>query len=371
MIDTDKVFNDDRNEMFMNNLNSTLSVKRDYEVHEYDYEWLDMIEDCLPYLDNILRNPKRFIINEEDIVKVELARRVTVESVIHLTQHTNLIQDFDEESGDVHPAKILNINKEESLDTYENRFIYTLINNMRLFYEQRVAVTSGNSSYKDLKRIKYEGNSVVGSEVVDIKVEISSVDKNTKGSGGKSVLSYEDRLKKIKVQLDGFMSSELIQTLSKLHVSPVRSPIRKTNVILKNPNFKKAEELWNYIQSYVSCDKNEEKKDDYFDEGSIKSQYDQSVLMAYIAACSLSDEKEELTEKEMLTQVIDRFIDNLLDTDPNISEDDLKMVFHQEIKKVKEDNYRKRKTILNVFKTKLENELKSIDRSFELLDKEG
>ena len=37
------------------------------------------------------------IINEEEIVKVELAKRVTVESVIHLTQHTNLIQDINEE----------------------------------------------------------------------------------------------------------------------------------------------------------------------------------------------------------------------------------------------------------------------------------
>ena len=99
-----------RDDLFMNNLNSTLAVKREYELSEYDYEWLEKIEETLPYLDNILRNPKRFIINEEEIVKVELARKVTVESVIHLTQHTNLIQDIDEETGDVKPSKILNIN---------------------------------------------------------------------------------------------------------------------------------------------------------------------------------------------------------------------------------------------------------------------
>ena len=120
-----------RDDLFMNNLNSTLAVKREYELSEYDYEWLEMIEEVLPYLDNILRNPKRFIINEEEIVKVELARKVTVESVIHLTQHTNLIQDIDEKKGDVKPSKILNINKEESLDTYENRFVYTLNNKLK------------------------------------------------------------------------------------------------------------------------------------------------------------------------------------------------------------------------------------------------
>ena len=126
----------DDNDLFLKNINSTLFVKKDYDMKEFNYEWLDKIEECLPYLDNILRNPKRFIINEEEIVKVELARKVTVESVIHLTQHTNLIQKI-EDNGDVKPSKILNINKEESLDTYENRFISTLLTNLRLFFEQR------------------------------------------------------------------------------------------------------------------------------------------------------------------------------------------------------------------------------------------
>ena len=59
---------------FLANINSILAVKTDYERKEFNYSWIDVIEDALPYLDNILRNPKRFIINEEEIVKVELAR---------------------------------------------------------------------------------------------------------------------------------------------------------------------------------------------------------------------------------------------------------------------------------------------------------
>ena len=52
----------ENNEEFLNNINSTLNVKRDYDMKELDYEWIDIIEDVLPYLDNILRNPKRFIV---------------------------------------------------------------------------------------------------------------------------------------------------------------------------------------------------------------------------------------------------------------------------------------------------------------------
>ena len=144
----------DSNEIFLSNVNSTLFVKKDYDKKDFDYEWLDIIEDILPYIDNILRNPKRFIINEEEIVKVELARKVTVESVIHLTQHTSLIQKI-EDNGDVKPSKILNINKEESLDTYENRFIWTLLNNLRLFFETRIENTSGSSYCLDKNLIKY------------------------------------------------------------------------------------------------------------------------------------------------------------------------------------------------------------------------
>ena len=141
-----------QDDFFLNNMNSTLAVKRDYEKMVYDHEWLEILEDVVPYIDNILRNPKRFIVNEEEIVKVELAKRVTVESVIHLTQHTNLIQDINED-GDVQPSKILNINREESLDTYENRFIFTLINNARQFFDERVA-SSGDSSYYVDKNIE-------------------------------------------------------------------------------------------------------------------------------------------------------------------------------------------------------------------------
>ena len=230
----------DDDELFLHNLNSTLYVKKDYDLKDFDYEWLDILEDCIPYIDNILRNPKRFIINEEEIVKVELARKVTVESVIHLTQHTNLIQKI-EDNGDVKPSKILNINKEESMDTYENRFIYTLINDLRMFFEKRVEATSGSSYCLDKNILKYEANTKVYGEDLKISMNINDVTRSVKEhSGDRGSMTLEERLRKAKTQIDGFFGTELMQILSRLHVAPVRSPIKKTNVILKNPNFRKA-----------------------------------------------------------------------------------------------------------------------------------
>ena len=98
-------------EKFQNKKNSTLKVITDFDKVEADVEWINIMEDTIRYIDNILRNPNRFIVNEEDIVKIELARRVTVESIKHLSRNTNLIQDYDKNTGDVKPSKILNINK--------------------------------------------------------------------------------------------------------------------------------------------------------------------------------------------------------------------------------------------------------------------
>lgn len=360
-------FDDLKNDSFMNHLNSTLAVKRDYELHEYDYEWLEKIEDVLPYLDNIIRNPKRFIINEEEIVKVELSKKITVESVIHLTQHTNLIQDYNPDTGDVKPTKVLNINKEESLDTYENRFIFTLINNLRTFFNERIATTGENSFYVDKKNLKYEGNSKVGTDDINFSLVISSLDKNIKTTSNSGDLSYQDRLNKIKVQLDGFMGSELMVTLGKLHVPPVRSPIRKTNVILKNPNFKKAEELWNYIQTYVDNNRNEKDRKDYFDEGYLKKEYDQAILMTYIANKVLADNSASISEEKMLRDVIDRLIANLLDSDDSLTEDQLKEIFIDRIKTVKANNNNKKKVILRVYRDRMEKDRKKIDEAFCLL----
>ena len=348
----------ENNEEFLNNINFTLNVKRDSDMKELDYEWIDIIEDVLPYLDNILRNPKRFIINEEEMVKVELARKVTVESVIHLTQHTNFIQKIDE-NGDVKPSKILNINREESLDTYENRFIFTLLNNLRNFYEERVSATGGTSYCLDKNNMIYIANSKVNSE------EINDASKVIKGIGGaKNGFSFEDRLKKIEIQMDDFFGSELYTTLAKLHVHPVRSPIRHTNVILNNPNFKNAEELWNYIQAFVSKDKREKNKKDYLDNGNLKNQYDQASLMTFIVNKNLIENSISNNESNIINQMMKRLINNLLDSIEDVDEDKIKEMFIKQCDMIKKDNIRKSNNIKGILVERFKRDNSSLDSVF-------
>ena len=357
-----------KQDTFLENMNSILSVKTDYERREYDYEWIDIIDETLPYIDNILRNPKRFIVNEEEVVQVEKSKKVTVESIIHLTQHTNYIQKI-EDNGDVKPSKILNINKEESLDTYENRFVYTLINNTRTFFEKRKKETGDFSYFKDKKELNFEANTIIDTEEVDVSLNISS--RNEAKLEGKTTSSEEsiaDRLKRIKVQLDGFTMSELMQTLSKLHVPAVRSPIRKTNVILKNPNFQKAEALWNYIQAYEEKDRNENEHKDYYDEGKLKESYNQAFLSLYLANKMLNHETTPATEEKLLSQTMSRLIENILDSNYEITEQEIKDLFNKQLKLIKTANEEKKRKIKKILLDKLEEEKHNFIKQWAILE---
>lgn len=303
---------------FNDNLSSTLNIKLDYDKTELSLEWITIMEDTIRYIDNILRNPNRFIINEEDIVKVELARRVTIESIKHLSRNTNLIQKYDKKTGEVKPSKILNINKEESYNTYENRFIYSLIQNMRSYVNFKKKSFEKITQAKDDKKLTYEGVSKIGntkykiSVVMDSSIEEDSKDENNIGN----VL---ERIEKLEHRITDLTSSEVYKTISKLHITLVTSPIKKTNVILKNTNFQYALRLWNYMQEHMNDDtKNvKEVKDEKID-GKLKNYQDEEFLLEYLIMNLYSrgkQEKNKNKKKEVSKKIINSMLQKLLDMD--------------------------------------------------------
>ena len=52
-----------KQEKFNNNIRSSMVVNTDVNRVDADFEWLEIMEDTIRYLDNILRNPNRFIVN--------------------------------------------------------------------------------------------------------------------------------------------------------------------------------------------------------------------------------------------------------------------------------------------------------------------
>ena len=352
----------ENNEEFLNNINSTLNVKRDYDMKELDYEWIDIIEDVLPYLDNILRNPKRFIINEEEIVKIELARKVTVESIKHLAKHTNLIQDVDEETGDVKPSKILNINKEESYDTYENRFIYTLIQHMKFYIMRKKKMIEDRLKLyeKNNKRFSYTGNAKLLNENVSITVNLTTkLDDGNKRKKGETPL---ERIRKLEEKLLMVMGSETYKLIDKKHIALVTSPIKKTNLILKNVNFQYAVKLWNYIQTNLDDNaKHISEKQDYSDNEELKKLADETFLLNYLILNSLDrDNAEESMQKEIKEQVLNQMIDRIVSLNANLTESEVKDLVADRYIVIRNKNIATLGQIQKVFKKQIEKYLEKI-----------
>lgn len=296
---------------FTNNTRSNLAISTDINKVEVDFEWLDIMEDTIHYIDNILRNPNRFIVNEEEIVKIELARRTTVESIKHLAKHTNYIQKI-EDNGDVKPSKILNTNKDESYDTYENRLIYTLINNMRNFVEIKKKSLIVESSLKDIKKAKYTAKSSIGKEQIFIELNYASSLIDKRGLDGE--MSLEQRIKKLDDDITMLCNTEVYKTLKKLHVARVIPPIKKTNVILKNTNFQYAMRLWDYLQNHVADDtKSVKSKKNYEENGVLKEYLNNTFLMDYLAISTLSENVTEEREKEVISDITDNLIQRIVE----------------------------------------------------------
>lgn len=323
---------------FTSGIQATTNAHANYHKIECDLSWLEIMEDTVRYIDNILMNPKKFIINEEEIVKVEKSKKVTVESVIHLSQHTNLISDYNAETGDVKPTKVLNILKEETLDTYENRFIYSLIINMQNFIARYGPAAIEGNHLSNTRSINYNGSTKRGDERIDISLSMNSVieNRNDKLVDG---MTPKQRLENLKNHVTDFTGSQLYKDLARIHVSMVRSPIRKTNVILKNPNFQRAEALWNFMEKYDKDVRSEVKYNrNLSDNQEIKSDLDMSFLINYAIIEKLANDKKTDSDwQEVVMTMIQRSIKSYLDYNPEVDENKFANIVKKEFKEIKKE----------------------------------
>lgn len=225
-----------------------LKLAKKSRSKQFETDWIDMIESCITSLDNIVRNPRKFIVIEEDIVDISLARAISTESVKHLAQHTNMIASVDKE-GNVTPNKILNTTKEESFEIYENRFIYTLLKNLSNFIARRMDAIKKAYVNDNILELDVDANFYMGKTRVFYNLELigsvpSDVEEEIQGADLKIV----ERVTKLQRIISDFLSSPFAKQM--INSAPVRPPITRTNVILKNPDFKKALVLWQFIESY-------------------------------------------------------------------------------------------------------------------------
>ena len=216
-------------------------------VKEVDETWVNAIEEAMPSLQHVVLNPRKFIEEEREVVNIAMARNITAESVRHLLAHSNYIDEYRKD-GTVIPNKILNIYKEESLNTYENRFICTLIAELQFFINKRFDAIFEAS--KDELGVNFEVDSSIDNytETIDYSLQIKIRDKQTDTENEFENKDVFARIIQLHRNINMLVGTEFVATMRRFPA--VKHPIVKTNAIAKNRDYKACHRLWNFIHSY-------------------------------------------------------------------------------------------------------------------------
>lgn len=329
------------NDTFIDNIESKLDVHIDITKKELNTEeWIEMILFSIPYLYKGLEMHHKQIVTEEEIVKIELVKKVTVETVKHLAKHTNFVDDIDEETGEVTPKKLLEAHKEENFITYENRFMYTLVLLITDFINYKKGKGLLSEGEKNIRKVQYEAKSKVDKQRITVKSEVTidASDLSDKTEQNNRIL---EGLKKIDEGLEQLHSTEIFKLLSAKRATLVKPPLKMTNVLLKNVNFQYAVKLWNYLNdNFVS--KNEPIKDkrDFEDKSLLLTMYNESFLLNYLDF-DLIETKDKtkpmikLDNQEVIKRITSNLMLRILELNPNITEAQLKELLAENYIKMK------------------------------------
>lgn len=287
----------------------TVSFNRKIIEKNIDSSWLTEIEKALPHIDTVIRNPRNTIKEVEEIVPIAMSRKITVESIKHLGQHTDLIQDIDKKTGKITPSKILNIHKEETLDTYENRFVNTLIDRLYIFINIRYNKLVQTAEAQEAYSFNYDTVADSGDgRKVNISFKIETVDSLVGGSKDTDVWA---RLERVKKAIEGYKGSVLCTTLGNAFIRP---PVMRTNAITKNVDLMACLTLWQFIESYdkagyeVNVSDTAQRPDDSYIEdiyGLIAMNY--MLFRSYTHGADKSEELKTIKNKTLAPKVVRRF----------------------------------------------------------------
>lgn len=213
-----------------------------------DPHWIEKIEDCLYELDQIVNKPREETKSEGEITPIELAKKINGESVQHLASHSQYVKEMKDD-GEVTPSKILSHFNVENIHTYENRFIATFIRRLVLFIEKRYQFIVDQINMEKDEIFIARNESVVNGNIVEIESKIT-VKKDDNDKSAIDTKKYIERIQKVRRYVAYYYTSPFMTALKT--DKDVRKPIIQTNIIRKNPLYKKCYETFMYIEKFDS-----------------------------------------------------------------------------------------------------------------------
>lgn len=312
---------------------TTIEQQREELVKVVDEEWISMIEDSLDAINTIIENPRRFITTEEEVVPVSLAKKISADSVRHLSQNTQFLAPSDD--GGVHPTRILNVNTVETYDLYENRFIYHLIQRLLTFVDKRTDVIFWSTGNEIRNRFKMHSKIDDAYEEIEYNVEMTVKNRQSfaeNDADNMDVFMRIDRVRRLVMALRGASFCQIMNGCS-----AVRSPIQRTNLIMKDPNYRKCYQLWQFMERYDKVGYNIDVQQQAlaFDDEYMVQMYT-NLINNYTVFKSLTDDERNLQELESVhpEPVAPKFIKEIKEVQvdsPDLPDVEVRRVFVEEV----------------------------------------
>ena len=312
---------------------TTIEQQREELVKVVDEEWISMIEDSLDAINTIIENPRRFITTEEEVVPVSLAKKISADSVRHLSQNTQFLAPSDD--GGVYPTRILNVNTVETYDLYENRFIYHLIQRLLTFVDKRTDVIFWSTGNEIRNRFKMHSKIDDAYEEIEYNVEMTVKNRQSfaeNDADNMDVFMRIDRVRRLVMALRGASFCQIMNGCS-----AVRSPIQRTNLIMKDPNYRKCYQLWQFMERYDKVGYNIDVQQQAlaFDDEYMVQMYT-NLINNYTVFKSLTDDERNLQELESVhpEPVAPKFIKEIKEVQvdsPDLPDVEIRRVFVEEV----------------------------------------
>lgn len=143
------------------------------------------------------------------------------------------------------------IDEQESFAIYENRVLLTLIHKALMFVDDKY------SKMKDVPNDSY--NNITMNRHLELNQQKLDFSVNYVNENHESLaedldvediesLSDFDRIRRIRQGLNECLATPLMKEIAK--EPQVKPPLTQTNLLKENPNFKKAVELWSFLDTY-------------------------------------------------------------------------------------------------------------------------
>ncbi len=312
---------------------TTVEQRREELEKVVDEEWLDIIEETLPSINAIIEKPRRFITTEEEVVPVSLARKISADSVRHLAQNTQFLAPSDD--GGIHPTKILNVSTKETYDLYENRFVYHLIQRLLAFVDKRTDVIFWSTGNEICNRFKMHSKIDDAYEQIEYTVELSVKNRQSFAENDADNVGTFMRIDRVRRLVKSLGKSSFCELMN--GCATVRSPIQRTNLMTKDPDYRACYKLWQFIERYdeVGYTINVHDSEMAVDDEYIIQMYT-NLINNYTVFKSLGVDDRDLAEVEGEDRepVRPKFVKELkeeLVADPDLPDVEIRRVFVEEV----------------------------------------